>query len=89
MSAEKPKDPKETDPKPFHIIVNARPREVTGDSINYQQVVALAFPGADYNQFEYSVQYTGPRTPDGTLVDGQSVKLVNGMKFDVTKTNRS
>ncbi len=80
---------KEKEPKPFHIIVNARPREVTGEAISYQQVVSLAFPGADFAQFEYSVQYTGPHTADGMLVDGQSVKLVNGLKFDVTKTNRS
>jgi hypothetical protein len=74
----------------FHIIVNARPREVIGESITYEQVVALAFPddpGA--NQFLYSVHYVGPHMPDGTLAVGQSVTLKNGMKFDVSKTNRS
>jgi hypothetical protein len=77
------------EPKPFHIIVNARPREVTGEVITYKQVVLLAFPNADFAQFDFEVQYTGPHVPDGSLVDGQSVPLKNGLKFDVTKTNKS
>jgi hypothetical protein len=77
-------------PLSFHIIVNARPREVTGEQIGYSQVVSLAFPDdSDANQFLYSIHYTAPHLPDGTLAEGQSIKLENGMKFDVTKTNRS
>jgi hypothetical protein len=83
MSAEKQGD------KPFHILVNGRPREVSGESIAYRDVVLLAFPGADFSQFMFDVHYSGPHTPDGTLVDGQLVPLHNGLKFDVTKTNRS
>ena len=77
------------DSKPFHIIVNARPREFSGDSITYQQVVSLAFANPDFGQFLYEVQYTGPHIADGTLAEDQSVQLHNGMKFDVTKTNKS
>ena len=78
------------EPLTFHIIVIARPREVTGERISYGQVVNLAFPDdPSASQFLYSVHYTGPHVPDGTLAEGQSVKLENGMKFDVTKTNRS
>lgn len=78
------------EPSSFHIIVNGRPREVSGEYITYEQVVSLAFPddpGA--SQFLYSVHYVGPHMPDGTMAAGQSVTLKNGMKFDVTKTNRS
>lgn len=75
--------------KSFHIIVNARPREVAGEVITYKQVVLLAFPNADFSQFDFEVQYTGPHVPDGSLVDGQSVPLENGLKFDVTRTNKS
>lgn len=75
--------------KSFHIIVNGRPREVTGEVITYRQVVLLAFPDANFDQFLYEVHYTGPHVPDGTLVEGQSVRLENGLKFDVTKTNKS
>ncbi|MGZ8157621.1 MAG: multiubiquitin domain-containing protein [Methylobacter sp.] len=77
-------------PLSFHIIINARPREVSGEQISYSQVVNLAFPDdPSASQFLYSVHYIGPHLPDGTLAEGQSVKLENGMKFDVTKTNRS
>jgi hypothetical protein len=76
-------------PKPIHILVNGRPREVTGEVITYKEVVVLAFPNADFNQFDFEVHYTGPHVPDGSLVDGQSVRLENGLKFDVTKTNKS
>lgn len=77
-------------PSPFHIIVNARPREVTGERISYHQVVELAFPhDPTQDQVLYSVHYTGPHIPDGTLAEGQYVKLHDGVKFDVSKTNRS
>lgn len=77
-------------PFSFNIIVNGRPKKVDYEEITYAQVVALAFPDdPKADQFLYSVQYMGPHTPDGTLAPGQSVPLVNGLKFDVSKTNRS
>ncbi|MGN4935048.1 multiubiquitin domain-containing protein [Aeromonas veronii] len=75
--------------KPVNIIVNARPRKVDGDQISYEEVVELAFPGQVDPNIVYTVTYVGPQTPDGTLVEGQSVAIRNGMKFDVNKTNRS
>jgi hypothetical protein len=55
-------------PSPVHIIVNARKRDVTGKTITYEQVVALAFPDdPSASQFLYSVHYVGPHMPDGTL----------------------
>lgn len=84
------KDKHDGKPSTYHIIVNGRPREVSGKRITYQQVVALAFPHESANdQVLYSVHYTGPHMPDGTLAEGQSVELHNGVKFDVSKTNRS
>lgn len=77
------------DKEPKNIIVNARPKKVNGDQISYTEVVALAFPGALDPNIVYTVTYVGPQIPDGTLVEGQSVKIRNGMKFDVNKTNRS
>lgn len=84
------KDKYDGKPSTYHIIVNGRPREVTGEYITYYQVVALAFPhDPAHGQVLYSVHYTGPHVLDGTLAEGQSVKLHNGVKFDVSKTNRS
>ena len=54
--------------------------------------MALAFynpPTGD--GIQYTVQYTRGHgnKPAGTLVEGQTVKLKDGMEFDVTSTNRS
>lgn len=75
-------------PSTFHIIINARPHEAPGPRISYREIVNLAFPG-DPGEILYLVQYVAPKQPDGTLADGESVQLENGMKFDVTPTNRS
>jgi len=72
----------------FHIIINAREHEVPGQKISYREVVNLAFPG-DPGEILYSVHYVAPHQPDGTLAEGQSVEVENGMKCDVTPTNRS
>ena len=79
-------------PELVTIIVNGRPRPVKGPKVSFDQIVALAFPtpppGIDV---QFTVQYMrGPgHKPSGTLIEGQSVKIKNGMEFDVTPTNRS
>ena len=85
MKPDKPNKPNK--PFLFNIIVNGRPRKVDYERISYSQVVSLAFPSTE--PVLYSVHYVGPKIPDGTLADGQLVQLTNGMKFDVSKTNRS
>jgi hypothetical protein len=88
--SDKPASQKHNKPDSFHIIVNARPKEVTGTQISYRELVNLAFPDDPHNsEVLFSIHYTAPHLPDGTLAEGQTVKLENGMKFDVTKTNRS
>ena len=72
------------------IIVNGRPREVTGNKITYEEVVKLAFPDDASNQdSDYTVAYANPHGKDGTLVAGQETTVREGMVFNVTKTNRS
>lgn len=76
--------------KTFNIIVNGRPREVTGHKLTYQQVVRLAFPDDQPDpNVVYTVAYANPHGKDGTLVDGEDVPVKEGMIFNVTKTNRS
>lgn len=77
-----------TDKKSYTVIVNARPHEVSGPDVTYREVVDIAFPGQPADIL-YSVHYVGPKQLEGTLVEGQKVKAENGMKFDVTRTNRS
>lgn len=75
-------------PKSFHIIINASAFEVPGPKITYRELVNLAFPG-DLGEIIYLIQYVAPHLPDGGLQDGESVELENGVKFDVSPTNRS
>lgn len=75
--------------KPTNIIVNGRPRKVQGGSISYAEVVELAYPGESGSGIVFTVTYMGPQMPDGTLTEGQSVEIRNGVKFNVNKTNRS
>jgi hypothetical protein len=75
-------------PTSFHIIINASAFEVPGQKITYRELVNLAFPG-DPGEIIYLIQYVAPHLPDGGLQDGESINLENGVKFDVTPTNRS
>jgi hypothetical protein len=74
---------------PKTIIVNGRPKKFVGDTISYAQVVEIAFPGESNCEVVFTLTYMGPQMPDGTLVEGQSIEVRNGMKFNVNKTNRS
>ncbi len=79
--------------KTVTIIVNGRERSWPKNAeISYEEVVRLAFenpPTGD--DIQITVQYTRGEghKPSGTLVEGQSVKVKDGMVFDVTATNRS
>ena len=63
---------------------------MTGQKISYNQVVQLSFPDAQADEtIVYTVAYADPHGKDGTLVEGQDVKVKEGMVFNVTKTSRS
>lgn len=74
------------------IVVNGRPRTVRGAKVTFEQLVALAFPVPPTGEgVQFTVQFTrGPSgRPTGTVVEGGTVKVQEGMEFDVTATNRS
>ncbi|CAM2844819.1 multiubiquitin domain-containing protein [Vibrio mytili] len=75
--------------KPTNIIINGRPKKIEGGSVSYTEVVELAYPGESSSGIVFTVTYMGPQMPDGTLTEGQSVEIRNGVKFNVNKTNRS
>lgn len=76
--------------KTYDIIVNGRPRQVTEHKLSYAAVVQLAYPGAANDETTlYTVSYANPRGRDGTLAEGDSVEVKDGMSFSVGKTNRS
>ena len=83
---------KNKEPKLVTIIVNGTPKVVEKERMTFDEIVALAYetpPTSDGVQF--TIQYTKGHSdkPKGTLVEGQSVKVKEGMEFDVTPTNRS
>jgi hypothetical protein len=76
--------------KSVTIIVNGRENTVEKDDMTFEEIVALAQLPSGPN-ITYTVTYRrGPDPrPDGTLVEGQSVKVKDGMIFNVTATDRS
>jgi hypothetical protein len=81
------------EPDTVTIVVNGRAQSVPKNAIlSYWDVVKLAFENPQTGDaIQYTVQYTRGlgNKPSGTLVEGQSVKVKEGMEFDVTSTNRS
>jgi transcription antitermination factor NusG len=74
------------------IVVNGRPREWYENEISFEQVVALAYPDPPQGRnIEYTVSYRRAHgnKPEGTLKVGESVKVKDGMFFDVTATDLS
>ena len=71
------------------IIVNTKPHEWNAPDITFEQVVELASPGQPYDPAGTTVEYSRGRGPDQSLRPGESVRVKDGMIFDVEPTNRS
>lgn len=73
------------------IIVNARPRVVTGSEVTYEQIVQLAFPGSHNPNSVFSITYrkAASTPPNGELGAGGVVKIKKGAIFNVTQTDKS
>lgn len=78
--------------KEVTVIFNGRTKTIAKERLTFDEVIAYAFdspPSGDGVQF--TIQYTRGHSdkPNGTLLEGQSVMVHDGMEFDVTATNRS
>jgi hypothetical protein len=74
------------------IIVNGRERAVAKEDLTFDDVVALAFdPVPTGENVDITVTYRRGQghKPEGQLKPGESVKVKDGMIFDVTATDRS
>lgn len=73
------------------IIVNGRKKEFTGREINFEQVVRLAFEAPPYGENTmFTVTYKrGHGGHEGSMLPGDSVKVKEGMVFNVTATDKS
>ena len=79
-------------PKLYKIIVNGRQKEVSTKTLTFDQVVALAFnPVPSGPNVQFTVTYRkGPRkNHEGSMTEGETVRIKDGMIFDVTETNKS
>lgn len=78
--------------KKIPIVVNGREKRVDDENVAFSQVVSLAFPDPPTGEFIcFTVTYRGAggRKPEGSLVDGQSVKVKEGTIFNVVVTDKS
>jgi len=91
-------DVKEKKDKPDHvdkvvpIIVNGREKIVSKMELTFDQLVKLAFdnpPTGEFICFTITFRRGQGNKPEGTLVEGDSVKVKKGMIFNVTATDKS
>ena len=78
--------------KDFRIIVNGRQKVVTTRELSFKEIVALAFspvPVGPNVMFTITYRKGPDKNPEGTLTEGATVKIKDGMIFDVTETNKS
>lgn len=74
------------------IIVNGRERTVTGKDVTFDQLVALAFdtpPTGENIVFTITYRRGHGNKPEGSVLEGGSVKVKKGMIFNVTPTDKS
>ena len=78
--------------KDVTIVVNGRQKVVTAKEMTFADIVALAFdnPATGPNVvFTITYRRGHGEKPEGTLVEGESVKIKDGMIFNVTETSKS
>lgn len=83
---------RKVEPKVVHIVVNGRQREVSPGALSFEQLVTIAFPIPPSGQnVSLTASYRkGPSAhPEGSILAGQSVQVIEGMTFNVTATDKS
>lgn len=85
-------DTKEKKEKTVTIVVEGTPHEWAKGDITFEQVVTLEFPDfPNHPEITYSVKYKkgDNNKPEGIISPGGSVKVKEGMVFNVSKTGQS
>lgn len=85
--------PNTTETKTRTIVVNGREHEVSTKEISYEEVLDLApdvtGDATDRSSFTVTFRRGQGNKPSGTLAEGGTVKVKEGMIFDVGRTDRS
>lgn len=74
------------------VIVNAREKPWSKDTISFEEVVVLQYGSITHNsRIIYTVNYVKgvPSKPEGSMVKGDVISVNNKMIFNVTQTNKS
>lgn len=78
--------------KQITVVVNGREKKIDDNDLTFVEVVKLAFSDAVFNENTvYTVTYKrghGDR-PAGSMVEGDTVKVKEGMIFNVIRTDKS
>jgi hypothetical protein len=75
--------------KVFTIFVNGREKEVDHKVVSFTEIVALANIPGDANTIYTDTYKKGRRGAEGSLVEGDTINVKNGMIFNVTATSKS
>ena len=79
--------------KPFTIIVNGQQTIVTAREMSYEEIVNLAFdnnpPTGPYIVITVTYRRGHGNKPEGNLGPDETVKIKDGMIFNVTATDKS
>lgn len=84
--------PENDHPKDFTIVVNGREKTVNVRDLTFSALVALAFdnpPNTGNTIYTITYRRGEGNKPEGTLVDGESVRIKDSMVFNVTSTDKS
>lgn len=74
------------------VVVNGRDRTVTTEELNFDQVAALAYdpvPSGPNIVITITFRRGHGNKPEGSLLPGDTVKVKEGMIFNVTVTDKS
>lgn len=76
--------------QPFEIIINAETFQVREKEPTFRQLCLLAFPDGQFgDNVAWTVTYSDPHGREGSLVDGDTIKIKKGMVFNVGRSDKS
>lgn len=75
------------------VVINGQPKVVEAKELSFEQLVSLAYDGnpPSGENWEFTITYRKGegRKPQGSLQPNESVKVKDGMIFNVTGTDKS
>ena len=79
-------------PKTYTIYVNGEQKVVATKRVTFDEIAKLAYPVPPVgDNILYTVSYEDgpPANPQGSMKEGETVEVKNGMIFNVTATDKS